>query len=247
MKNVCTILHFHLNYHVQRAGEGRRPWATTISTSGPQISFFLFRQPWATTISPSVPPFLTLPGKNTFLNAILRAFKVWSSKILKLDEPFRDHEIFNLIFSTIKIGFSEQKIFVCIFCCCLYFAPWIRIRGSSYFCGSGSRSPHIFADPDQGEAKMLRIQILILRTALRMRITRRRKQYSSHTNPISSIFSLVWRKVIISMLSTNFFPERIFRCNSYPCVSLPYLNLQTSYKIVVVDSSGISSSLIRFD
>ena len=49
------------------AGEGRRPWATTISPSVPHISFFLFRQPWATTISPSVPPHLTLPGKTTFL------------------------------------------------------------------------------------------------------------------------------------------------------------------------------------
>ena len=47
------------------AGEGRRPWATTISPSVPHISFFLFRQPWATTISSSVPPHLTLPGKTT--------------------------------------------------------------------------------------------------------------------------------------------------------------------------------------
>ena len=47
------------------AGEGRRPWATTISPSVPHISFFLFRQPWATTISSSVPPHLTLLGKTT--------------------------------------------------------------------------------------------------------------------------------------------------------------------------------------
>ena len=64
-----------------RAGEGRRAWATAISSSGPHISFFLFRQPWATTISHSVPPHLTLPGKTTFLNGIFRAFKVWFSKI----------------------------------------------------------------------------------------------------------------------------------------------------------------------
>jgi len=30
---------------LQRAGEGRRPWATTISPSVPHSSFFLFRQP----------------------------------------------------------------------------------------------------------------------------------------------------------------------------------------------------------
>ena len=65
---------------ILRAGEGRRPWATTISPSGPHISFFLFRQPWATTISPSGPPHLTLPGKTTFLNGIFRAFKVWFLK-----------------------------------------------------------------------------------------------------------------------------------------------------------------------
>ena len=69
------------NTGFQRAGEGRRRWATTISPSVPHISFFLFRQPWATTISPSVPPHLTLPGKTTFLNGIFRAFKVWFLKI----------------------------------------------------------------------------------------------------------------------------------------------------------------------
>ena len=47
-------------------------WATTISPSVPHISFFLFRQPWATTISPCIPPHLTLPGKTTFLNGIIR-------------------------------------------------------------------------------------------------------------------------------------------------------------------------------
>ena len=79
-----------------RAREGRRPWATTISPSVPHISFFVFWQPWATTISPSVSPHLTLPGKTTFLNGILRAFKVWFSKI----------QINNLVFIKVK-------------CCCL--------------------------------------------------------------------------------------------------------------------------------
>ena len=53
--------HPNLAYVLQRAGE--------------------FRQPWATTISPSIPPHLTLLGKTTFLNGILRVFKVWFSKI----------------------------------------------------------------------------------------------------------------------------------------------------------------------
>ena len=155
MKNFCTILHFHLNYHVQRVGEDRRPWATTISTSVSQISFFLFRQPWATTISPSVPPFLTLPGKTTLLNAILRAFKVWSSKILKLDEPFRDHEICYLIFSTDWVfrakDFCMHFLLLFIFCP-LDPDPWIliflriRIKESAYFRGSGSRRSQNVAD-----------------------------------------------------------------------------------------------------
>ena len=67
-------------YNPAMSGEGRRPWATTISPSVPQISFFLFWQPWATTISPSVPAHLTLPAKTTFLNGTFRAFKVWFKK-----------------------------------------------------------------------------------------------------------------------------------------------------------------------
>jgi len=64
--------------------------------------------------------------------------------------------------------------------------------------GSGSVDPHIFADSDPGEAKMLRFQlILILSTELRMKMMKRRKQYSSLTNPILSIFSQVWPKVNI--------------------------------------------------
>jgi hypothetical protein len=64
-----------------RQAAGRRPWTTTISSSVPHISFLVFRQPWATTISSSGPPQLTLPGKTTFLNGILRAFKCYFSKI----------------------------------------------------------------------------------------------------------------------------------------------------------------------
>ena len=64
------------------AGEGRRPWATTISPSVPHICFFLFRQPRATTISSNMPPRWTIQGKTTLLNCILfRACKVWFSKI----------------------------------------------------------------------------------------------------------------------------------------------------------------------
>ena len=74
-------IHLYLLKPLKRAGEGKRPWATTISPSVPHISFFLLWQPWATFISPSVPPHLTLPGKTTFLNGIFRAFKVWFLKI----------------------------------------------------------------------------------------------------------------------------------------------------------------------
>ena len=77
----CIKINTILSTELWRAGEGRRPWATTISLSVSHINFFVFRQPWATTISPSVPPHMTLPDKTTFLNGILRAFKVWFSKI----------------------------------------------------------------------------------------------------------------------------------------------------------------------
>ena len=49
-----------INIRIWGAGEGRRPWATTISLYAPHISFFVFWQPWATTIYPSVPPYLIL-------------------------------------------------------------------------------------------------------------------------------------------------------------------------------------------
>ena len=86
VQNISYIIFQTLNSHVadnmvHRAGEGRGPWATTISPSVPHISFFLFRQPWTTTLYPSVPPHLTLPGKTTFFNGIFSAFKVWFLKI----------------------------------------------------------------------------------------------------------------------------------------------------------------------
>ena len=81
------IFSFKLSHEVVTgsgtSGEGRRPWAITISTSMPHISFF-FSGSRATTISPSRPPHLTLPGKTTLLNGIFRAFKVWLSII----QPF---------------------------------------------------------------------------------------------------------------------------------------------------------------
>ena len=64
----CKHSNFLLLNVLWRAGEARRPWATTTSVSVRPISFFLFRQPWATPISPSGPPHLTLSGKTTFLN-----------------------------------------------------------------------------------------------------------------------------------------------------------------------------------
>ena len=79
---------YYAYQYLLRAGEGRRPWATTISPYVPHVSFFVFRQLWATTIPPSVPPHLTIPGKSTFLNGIFRAFKVWFSKIQRRATTF---------------------------------------------------------------------------------------------------------------------------------------------------------------
>ena len=61
LSNCNLYLKMKVYASVSGAGEGRRPWATTISSS--------------------VPPHLTLPGKTTFLNDIFRAFKVLFSKI----------------------------------------------------------------------------------------------------------------------------------------------------------------------
>jgi len=58
----CIIINNDIKYmFTLKAGEGRRPWATTIS--------------------PSVPPHLTFPGKTNFSNVIFSAFKVWLKKI----------------------------------------------------------------------------------------------------------------------------------------------------------------------
>ena len=49
--------------------------------------------------------------------------------MVKLDEPFRDKDIFgNLSFLQFIIGFWEQKIFVCHAVFGWYFAPWIPIQ-----------------------------------------------------------------------------------------------------------------------
>ena len=65
--------------------------------------------------------------------------------ILKLDEPFRNEEIFIIsLFWKVQIwGFGEKKRF---------FSFWIRIRGSAYFCGSGSRKQNL-ADPTDPDPK----------------------------------------------------------------------------------------------
>ena len=73
--------------------------------------------------------------------------------ILKLDEPFRNDEIFIIsLFSKVQIwDFGVKKIF------------FMQFLVDILSLGSGSVNPHIFADPD---AKILRIQrIRILSTA----------------------------------------------------------------------------------
>ena len=103
------VKHRSLFYHltclenlpsIKRAGKGRRPWASTISSSGPHISFFLFRQPWATTISYSVPPHLTLPGKNIFLMIYLGPLK------LLLKNPAATHNTY--IFKSLYFGLNMK-------------------------------------------------------------------------------------------------------------------------------------------
>ena len=96
-------LYIYISYRVymfirinplMRAGEGRRPWATTIFSFGPHISFFLFRQPWATTISSYVPPHLTLPGKTTFLNDILKPLNYDFQKSSRVTQKSTTQTIF---------------------------------------------------------------------------------------------------------------------------------------------------------
>ena len=48
--------------------------------------------------------------------------------ILKLDEPFRNEEIFIISIFFKSSDFGLKKFFD------WYFTPWIRIRGSAYFC-----------------------------------------------------------------------------------------------------------------
>jgi len=59
--------------------------------------------------------------------------------ILKLDEPFRNEEIFIIsLFSKVQIwGFGVKKIF-------------LQFLVAILPLGSGSVDPHIFADPDPG-------------------------------------------------------------------------------------------------
>ena len=62
--------------------------------------------------------------------------------MLKLDDPLRNQEILIIsLFSIVQIWVLGVKFFSPVFGC--YFTPWIRIRGSTYFCGfgSGSRKP----------------------------------------------------------------------------------------------------------
>ena len=82
---------------VWRAGEGRRPWATTISPSVPHISFFLFRQPWATTISSFVPPHLTHPGKTAFQMVYLGPLKCDFKKSSRVTQKSTTKTIFSIL------------------------------------------------------------------------------------------------------------------------------------------------------
>ena len=60
--------------------------------------------------------------------------------ILKLDEPFRNEEIFIISFFKSSIWVLGVKTFF-FSSFWLTFYPWIWIRGSAYFSGSGSRRP----------------------------------------------------------------------------------------------------------
>ena len=57
--------------------------------------------------------------------------------MLKLYEPFREWHFWQSFFFN-RFGFWAEKIFAPVFG--WYFAPWIRIRGSAYFSGSGHGS-----------------------------------------------------------------------------------------------------------
>ena len=81
---------------LQRAGEGRRPWATTISPSVPHISFFLFRQPWVTTISPSVPPF-DYSWQNYFFKWYIWPLKCDFKKSSRVTQKSTTQTIFSIL------------------------------------------------------------------------------------------------------------------------------------------------------
>ena len=51
---------------------------------------------------------------------------------------------YNLFFSKVNILVLEVKKIFAVFV--WYFTPWIQIRGSAYFCGSGSRKPKSCTD-----------------------------------------------------------------------------------------------------
>ena len=82
-----------------------------------------------------------------FFLTIVNIFFIFFSLIfmLKLDEPFRDQNIFKIyLFTTVQIWVLIVKEYLfSVFCC--NFAPWIQIRGSAYFCDP---------DPDPGSQNL---------------------------------------------------------------------------------------------
>ena len=52
--------------------------------------------------------------------------------MIKFDKPLRNEEIYLSFFNSSDLGY-DSKIFAVFGS---YFANWIRIRGSPYFCGS---------------------------------------------------------------------------------------------------------------
>ena len=60
--------------------------------------------------------------------------------LLKLDKPFRNQEIFIIsLFNRSDLGLESKHFFLQFLVDIL--PSWIQIRGSSFFCGSGSRKP----------------------------------------------------------------------------------------------------------
>ena len=54
--------------------------------------------------------------------------------MIKFDKPFRNEEIYLSFFNSSALGYDSKNFFFAVFGS--YFANWIRIRGSPYFCGS---------------------------------------------------------------------------------------------------------------